>query len=232
MEKPASWLSVIKSFGVLLDKASSPALTRTSLEFPTQNKKKNLQLAMDKLLGKGAIEPVQKKPHTGLLQLPLSCSEDILWSTCPSSTGNWSSLTSIWKLLSLSGLQSGPERGECWSLFETSICLYRPASQFGSFYALSSVIKLISSFAFPSGWWPHPKNSPNFCHTSVSFPFSSANSSIGLAGGKHYQKITIPIFRLVQILLFQVAFLLFCSITICSPYFLLVGSLLKHVALF
>ena len=39
------------------------------------------------------------------------------------------------------------------------------------------------------------------CHdelwpTSVSHPFSSLNSSLGFAGGKHYQKITIPIFRL------------------------------------
>ena len=40
------------------------------------------------------------------------------------------------------------------------------------------------------------------CHhelwpTSVSHPSSSLNSSLGLAGGKHYQKITVPIFRLV-----------------------------------
>ena len=40
------------------------------------------------------------------------------------------------------------------------------------------------------------------CHhelwpTSVSHPFSSLNSSLGFAGGKHYEKITIPIFRLV-----------------------------------
>ena len=41
------------------------------------------------------------------------------------------------------------------------------------------------------------------CHhelwpTSVSHPFSFLNSSLGLAGGKYYQKITIPIFRLVH----------------------------------
>ena len=35
------------------------------------------------------------------------------------------------------------------------------------------------------------------CPTSVSHPFSSLNSSLGFAQGKHYQKITIPIFRLV-----------------------------------
>ena len=38
------------------------------------------------------------------------------------------------------------------------------------------------------------------CHrelwpTSVRHPFSSLNSSLSFAGGKHYQKITIPIFR-------------------------------------
>ena len=43
------------------------------------------------------------------------------------------------------------------------------------------------------------------CHhelwpTSVSHRFSSLNSSLGLAGGKHYQKITIPIFRLVKLI--------------------------------
>ena len=40
------------------------------------------------------------------------------------------------------------------------------------------------------------------CHhelwpTSVSHPFSSLNNSLGFTGGKHYQKIIIPIFRLV-----------------------------------
>ena len=33
--------------------------------------------------------------------------------------------------------------------------------------------------------------------TSVSQPFSSLNSSLGFAGGKHHQKIIIPIFRLI-----------------------------------
>ena len=40
------------------------------------------------------------------------------------------------------------------------------------------------------------------CHdelwpTSVSHPCSFLNSSLGLAGGKHYQKITIPVFKVV-----------------------------------
>ena len=41
------------------------------------------------------------------------------------------------------------------------------------------------------------------CHhelwpTSVNHPFSSLNSSLDFAGGKHYQKMTIPVFRLVH----------------------------------
>ena len=41
------------------------------------------------------------------------------------------------------------------------------------------------------------------CHhelgpTSVSHPFSFLNSSLGVAGGKHSQKITVPVFRVLQ----------------------------------
>ena len=57
--------------------------------------------------------------------------------------------------------------------------------------------------------------------------FSSLNSSLGFAGGKRYQKITIPIF-----FIFQTAFLIFFYIAIVSPYFLLVDLLLQSVALF
>ena len=54
------------------------------------------------------------------------------------------------------------------------------------------------------------------CHhelwpTSVSHPFSSLNISLGFAGGKHYQKITIAIFRLV---------LQNFAIPVCSRYIL------------
>ena len=68
---------------------------------------------------------------------------------------------------------------------------------------------------------------------SESFPFSFLNSYLGFAGGKHYQKIIIPIFRLVfQNVLFQVTFLILFSVAIFFPYFLLVGLLLQFVALF
>ena len=58
------------------------------------------------------------------------------------------------------------------------------------------------------------------CHhklwpTSVSHPFSSFNSSLGFVGGKHYQKITIPIFRLV---------LQNFAIPDCFPYILFLFS--------
>ena len=70
--------------------------------------------------------------------------------------------------------------------------------------------------------------------TSVCHPFSFLNSSVGLAGKKHFQKITIPIFRLVpQNFVFEVTLLILFSIAIFSPYFLQVGLLLQYsVALF
>ena len=78
---------------------------------------------------------------------------------------------------------------------------------------------------------------PHFmCHhelwpTSVSHPFSSLNSSLGLCKRKYYQEITILSLHLFKILLFQVAFLIFFSITIFSLHFLLVGLLLQYVTI-
>ena len=48
-----------------------------------------------------------------------------------------------------------------------------------------------------AAWWAHFMCHQELWPTSVSHPFSFLNSSLGLAGEKHYQKITIPIFRLV-----------------------------------
>ena len=45
--------------------------------------------------------------------------------------------------------------------------------------------------------WAHFMCHHNLWPTSVSHLFSSLNSSLGFAGRKYYQKITIPIFRLV-----------------------------------
>ena len=55
----------------------------------------------------------------------------------------------------------------------------------------------------------------------------------GLAGGKHYQKITIPIFRLVfQNVVLPGCFPYNLFYSYVSPYFLLVGLPLQYVALF
>ena len=73
---------------------------------------------------------------------------------------------------------------------------------------------------------------PELCPTWVNHTFSFLNSSLSFTGGKHYQKITIPIFRLVlQNLLFQVTFLIFFSTALFSPYFLQVCLLLQYVGL-
>ena len=55
---------------------------------------------------------------------------------------------------------------------------------------------ILSNFGLYAACWAH-----FMCHHKLSLvihPFSFPNnSSLGLAGGKHYQKIDIPIFRLV-----------------------------------
>ena len=45
--------------------------------------------------------------------------------------------------------------------------------------------------------WAHSVCHHELWPISVSHPFSSLNSSLGLTGGKYYQKITVSIFRLV-----------------------------------
>ena len=46
--------------------------------------------------------------------------------------------------------------------------------------------------------WAHFMCHHELWPTSVSHPFSFLDSSLRLAGGKYYQEITIPIFRLVR----------------------------------
>ena len=76
------------------------------------------------------------------------------------------------------------------------------------------------------------------CHhelwpTLVSHPFSSLNCSFGFAWGKHYQKITMPIFRSVrQNFAIPGYFPDILFYRYLSPYLLLVGLLLQSVALF
>ena len=85
------------------------------------------------------------------------------------------------------------------------------------------------------------------CHhelwpASVSHPFSALNSSLGFAGGKHYQKIIIPIFRLIlqnfaipgcfpYVVFYRYLFSLFSSdtIVIADCGFISVKQLVKYL---
>ena len=58
--------------------------------------------------------------------------------------------------------------------------------------------------------WAHIMCHHKLWPISMSHPFSSLNTSFGLTGGKYYQKITIPIFRLIlQNFAFPDGFLIF-----------------------
>ena len=75
------------------------------------------------------------------------------------------------------------------------------------------------------------------CHklwpTSVSYPFSSLNSFQAMLEENVTRKFLSPSLDLFfKFLLFQVAFFIFFSIAVFSPYFLLFGLLLQYVALF
>ena len=80
--------------------------------------------------------------------------------------------------------------------------------------------------------WAHFMCHHKLWPTSVSHAFSSLSGSFGFAGGKHEQKNTIlSLGFFFKILLFQAAFLIFCSVTALFPYILLVGVFLQSVAL-
>ena len=61
--------------GVQLEWESLPPLTRTPISFSTRNAPKDLQTAVDKLLSKGAIEPVFSSRNQGFLQPSLPGAE-------------------------------------------------------------------------------------------------------------------------------------------------------------
>ena len=56
---------------------------------------------------------------------------------------------------------------------------------------------IFSNLGLCAACWAHFTRHHELWPTSVSHPFSTLNSYLGLAEGKHYQKITFPIFRLV-----------------------------------
>ena len=91
---------------------------------------------------------------------------------------------------------------------------------------------IFSCLGLCAACWTHSVCHHKFWLTWVSHPFSFLNSSLGFAGGKHSQKIAIPIFRLVfQNSVFPdcFPFILFV-ISVISLYFLLVGLLLQQMA--
>ena len=95
------------------------------------------------------------------------------------------------------------------------------------------IIPFIFNLGVNVACWAHFMCHHELWPTSVSHPVSSFNSSLGFAGGKHYQKITIPIFRLVlQNVVIPVCFPYILSLAIFSPHFLLVGLLLQSLASF
>ena len=81
--------------------------------------------------------------------------------------------------------------------------------------------------------WAHFMYHHELWPTSVGHPFSFLNSSWGLTGRKHYQKITITISRFdLQNFTISGYFPHILFYTCLSPYFLLVGLLFEYVALF
>ena len=56
---------------------------------------------------------------------------------------------------------------------------------------------IFSNLGLCAACWAHFMCHHELWPTSVSHSFSSLNSSLGLAGGKHYRKITVPVFSLV-----------------------------------
>ena len=89
---------------------------------------------------------------------------------------------------------------------------------------------IFSNLGLYAACWAHFMCHHELWPISVSHPFSSLNSSLGLTGGNYYQKITsLSLDLFFKTLLFHAAFLLFFSVAIFYPYSLLV---LRYVALF
>ena len=85
---------------------------------------------------------------------------------------------------------------------------------------------IFSNLGLCAACWAHFMCHHELWPTSVGHPFSFLNSSWGLTGGKHHQKITIAIFRFVLKNFTIPSYFpyIYFSITIFSPYFLLCFS--------
>ena len=92
---------------------------------------------------------------------------------------------------------------------------------------------IFSNFGLCAACWAHFMYHHELWPTSVGHPFSFLNSFWGLTGEKHYQKITIHIFKLVlQNFAIPSYFPYILFYGYLSPYFLRVGLLLQYMALF
>ena len=87
---------------------------------------------------------------------------------------------------------------------------------------------IFSNLGLWAACWAHFMCYHKLWPTSVSHPFSFLNSSLGLTGENITRKLlSLSLDLFFKILLLQVAFLIFFSTTIFSPYFLQVGLLFK-----
>ena len=81
---------------------------------------------------------------------------------------------------------------------------------------------IFSNLGLCTACWAHSMCHEALWSTPVNRLLSSFNNFQGLVGGKHSHKINI--FRLVlQYFPFQVSVIIYCVLSACSPYFLLVG---------
>ena len=87
---------------------------------------------------------------------------------------------------------------------------------------------ILSNLGLRAACWAYFMCHHELWPTSMSRPFSSLNSSFGLTEGENISRklLSLSLDLFFKILLFQVAFLIFFSIAIFSPYFFLVGFLL------
>ena len=87
---------------------------------------------------------------------------------------------------------------------------------------------ILSNLGLRAACWAYFMCHHELWPTSMSRPFSSLNSSFGLTEGENISRklLSLSLDLFFKILLFHVAFLIFFSIAIFSPYFFLVGFLL------
>ena len=78
---------------------------------------------------------------------------------------------------------------------------------------------IFSNLGFCAVCWAHFMCHSELWPTSVEYPFSFLNSSLGLTGGKHTKKVvSLSLDFFFKILLFHVTFLIFFSIAVFSPF--------------